>query len=67
VGDVVEEWTDMAARLTAGRFDLDHIGPEVAEKLAAELASLIRELEDSQACKRARQRLDIAHWSISSM
>ena len=29
-------------------FDFDHIGPEVAKKLAAELASFIRELDDPQ-------------------
>ena len=67
MGDVVEEWPDTAAALAAGRFDLDHIGPEVAEKLAAELALFIRELQDSQACQRARQGLGIGHRSISSI
>jgi hypothetical protein len=72
VGDVVEEWPDMPAGLPTRGFDFDHIGPQVAEKLAAELASFIRELEDSQARQRARQRLGlgpwgVAHWSISSM
>ena len=57
----------MAAGLAAGRFDLDHIGPEIAEQLAAELARFIRELQDSQARQRARQRLGVAHRSISSM
>jgi hypothetical protein len=57
----------MPAGLPTRGFDFDHIGPEVAKKLAAELASFIRELEDSQACQRARQRLGVAHWSISSM
>ena len=65
--DVVEEWPDMAAALAAGRFDLDHIGPEVAEQLAAELARFVRKLQDSQACQRARQGLGIGHWSMSSM
>ena len=67
VRDVVEEWPDMAAWLAAGRFDLDHIGAEIAEQLAAELALFIGELQDSQACQRARQGCGIAHWSISSM
>jgi hypothetical protein len=52
VGDVVEEWPDAPAGLAARGFDLDYIGPEVAEKLAAELALLIRELQDSQAIQR---------------
>ena len=67
VRDVVEERPDMAAALAAGRFDLDHIGAEVAEQLAAELALFVRELQDPQACQRARQGLGIGHWSISSM
>mgnify|MGYP003693567423 CR=1 FL=1 len=46
VRDVVEERPDVAAGLAAGRFDLDHIGPEIAEQLAAELALFIRELQD---------------------
>jgi hypothetical protein len=32
--------------------DLDHVGTEVAEKLAAELALFIRELEDPEGCQR---------------
>ncbi len=67
VGDVVEEWPDAAAGLAAGGFDLDHIGPEIAEELAAELALFIRQLKDPQASQRPRQRLGIAHWSISSI
>ena len=77
MGDVVEEWPDIAARLAAGRFDLDDIGGKVAEQLAAELAGFIRQFQDPQACQRPRQRLGIApwgiapwgiaHWSISSM
>jgi len=31
VGDVVQERPDMAVALAAGGFDLDHIGPEIAE------------------------------------
>jgi hypothetical protein len=49
VGDVVEERPDPAAGLAARRFDLDHIGPEVAKKLAAELAGFICELKNSEA------------------
>jgi hypothetical protein len=59
--DVVEERPDPAVGLATGGFDLDHIGPEIAEKLAAELAGFIREFQDSQACQRARQRRVIAH------
>src|SRR3954452_11925541 len=38
VGDVVEKRPDMTAGLAPRRLDLDHIGPEIAEQLAAELA-----------------------------
>ena len=65
VRDVVEEWPDMAAALAAGGFDLDHIGPEVAEQLAAELAGFIRELQDSQACQRARQLAAVPGASLT--
>src|SRR5580692_7859643 len=71
VRDVVEEWPDLAAGFAAGRFDLDHIGSEIAEQLAAELAGLVRQFQHSQPCQRARQRLGIGPWgghrSISSM
>ncbi len=71
VGDVVEERPHLATGLAAEGFDLDHISPEIAEQLAAELAGFIRELQDSEAGERARQiRISpwgIAHWSISSM
>ena len=50
--DIVEEWPDGAIALAPSGFDLDHIGPEVAEKLAAELALFIRELEDPEGCQR---------------
>ena len=45
--DVVEEWPDMAIALATGWFDLDDVSPEVAKKLAAELALFIRKLQDS--------------------
>ena len=67
MGNIVEKRPDATAAFATGRFDLDHIGPEVAEQLAAELARFIRKLQDSQACQRARQSLGIGHWSISSM
>jgi hypothetical protein len=54
VGDVVEKRPDVTVALTTGRFNFDHIGTEIAEKLAAELASFVRKLEDSEACQRAR-------------
>src|SRR6202022_76954 len=66
-GDVVEKRPDVAARLAAGRFDLDHVGPEIGEQFAAELALFIGEFQDPQACQRARQNLGIAHLSIASM
>jgi hypothetical protein len=53
VGDVVEKRPDVTAGLAAGRFDLDHICPEISEQLAAELALFIGELQDPQACQRA--------------
>ena len=65
--DVVEERPDVARWLAGRGFDLDHIGPEIAEKLAAELAGFIGKLQDSQACERARHGLGIAHRSISSI
>jgi hypothetical protein len=67
VGKVVEERPDPTAGLAAEGFDLDHICPQVAEELAAELAFFIRKLQDSQVCERARQRASITHWSISSI
>jgi hypothetical protein len=48
VGDVVEKRPDPAAGLAAGRLDLDHIGAEIAEELAAELPLFIREFEDPE-------------------
>ena len=62
--DVVEEWPDMAIALAPGWFDLDHVRPEVAKKLAAELALFIRKLQDSQT-REWPWRID--HASISSM
>ena len=47
--DVVEKRPDMPAALAAGGFDLDHVGPKVAEQLAAELALFIGEFQDPQA------------------
>ena len=44
MGDVVEERPDLAVGLAAGGFDLDHVGPEIAEELAAELSGFIRKL-----------------------
>jgi hypothetical protein len=65
VWDVVEERPDAAVALATGGFDLDHIGPEIAEKLAAELSLFIRELQDSQASERPRQILGIGPWGIA--
>jgi hypothetical protein len=62
--DVVEEWPDMAIAHAAGWLDLDDVSPEVAKKLAAELALFIRKLQDSETGQRA-WRVD--HASISSM
>ncbi len=65
---VVEEGPEMAVGFASGGFDLDDVGPEIAQKLAAELTGFIGELEDSEAGQRARQRLPlgILHCSISS-
>ena len=41
MGVVVEEGSGAAVGLAAGRLDLKHIGPEVAEELAAELTGFI--------------------------
>ena len=43
----------MAAGFAARRLDLDDIGPEIAEQLAAELAGFVREFEDPQTRKAA--------------
>jgi hypothetical protein len=67
VGNVVDEWPDIAAGLAARGFDLDYIGPEIAEQLATELAFLVGELQDSETCERTGQRFKVAHWSISSI
>jgi hypothetical protein len=67
VGDVVEKRPDTAARLAAGRLDLDDVGSEITEQLAAELAGFVGELQHSQAGQRTRQWLAPAHRSISSM
>jgi hypothetical protein len=67
VGDVIEERPNMAGGLATGGFDLDNIGPEIAEKLAAELAGLIRELQDSQAQQRDKPQPTKTVWAIGSM
>jgi hypothetical protein len=54
VWDVVEKWPESPAPLAAGRLDLEDVGAEVAEQLAAELAGFVGELEDTQACQRPR-------------
>ena len=40
------------ARLAARRLDLDHVGAEIAEQLAAELALLVGQLQHAQAGQR---------------
>ncbi len=67
MGDVVEKWPDAPAALAAGRLDLDYIGPEIAEQLAAEMADFVREFEDPKASQRARQSFGRTHRSISSI
>jgi hypothetical protein len=64
---IVEERPDAATGLAAGRFDLDDVGAEAAEQLAAKLAGLIGEFDDPEAGQRARERVELAHRSISSM
>ena len=46
----------LAAGLAAGGFDLDHIGAEIAEELAAELALFVCQFEDPETGQRARQK-----------
>ena len=41
----------MAAGFASRRLDLDDIGPEIAEQLAAELPGFVREFEDAQTRK----------------
>ena len=52
--DVVEKRPDVAARFAARRLDLDHIGAEIAEQLAAELSRFIRKFENPQTRERPR-------------
>ena len=66
VRDVVEEWPNATGGLATWRLDLDHVGPEIAEKLAAELTFLIGEFQNSQASQRTRLVLGFRHCCISS-
>src|SRR5262249_13142538 len=67
VRNVVEKRPDTAAGLAPGRGDLDNIGTEIAEELAAKLALFICELENSQASERGRRAFGAVHRSISSI
>ena len=67
MGDIVQEWPDVAGRLATGGFDLDDIGPQVAQEFATKLALFVGELQDSQACQWAWQGLGSGHFSISSI
>ena len=62
MGDVVEEWPHAAGRLATGGFDLDDIGPQVAQEFATKLALFVGEFQDSQARQRAWEGLGI--WSL---
>ena len=48
MGHVVQEWADAPGVLSAGRLDLDDIGPQVGHHLAAPLALLVGQFEDSE-------------------
>jgi hypothetical protein len=50
---IIEEWPDAAGRFATGGFDLDDIGPQVAQEFATELALFVGEFQDSQARQRA--------------
>ncbi len=67
VWNIVEKRPELAARRTAGRLDLDHVGAEIAEQFAAELTGFVRQFENTQAGQRTGQWRRVAHPSISSM
>src|SRR5262245_21599051 len=66
VWDIVEKGPHAARGLAAERLDLDDIGAQITEQLAAELSLLIGQLQNSQSCKRAGLDLRARHFSISS-
>src|SRR6266545_497613 len=67
MGNIVKEWPHAADRLATGGFDLDDIGPQVAQEFATELALFVGEIQDSQARQRAWEGLGIGHCNISSI
>jgi hypothetical protein len=42
-----DEWTLPARRVTAWRFDLDHLGAEIGQDTPGEVALLVGEIEDA--------------------
>jgi hypothetical protein len=63
--DVVGKRPDASARLAARRLDLDDVGAEITQQLAAKLTGLVGQLQDAEAGQRAR-RQSLGHRSISS-
>src|SRR5262245_41201480 len=63
VWDIVEKGPHAARGLTAQRLDLDDVGAQIGEELAAKLSLLIGELQNSQSCKRATLDLCPRHLS----
>ena len=55
VGNIVHERTETATGFSARRFDLDHVGAQVGQQLAAKLALLVADFQHAQAVQRARQ------------
>src|SRR4029453_155523 len=66
VWDVVEKWPEPPAPLAARRLNLNDVGAEIAQQLAAEMAGFVGQLQYAQACERARELIGAHHSSISS-
>jgi hypothetical protein len=44
-----DERAALAQRIAAGRLDLQHVGAQVGEDAAGEMAGFVRQVEDAQA------------------
>ena len=70
VGGVALERAEAPGRRAAGRFDLDHVGAQVGEEAAQELAAPIGELDDADAVQRKQvwdaERFFLRHQITSS-
>src|SRR5437899_9102807 len=54
---LVDEWTDSARGVAAGRFDLDDVGAHVGEQARGKMGAIGAQIEHAQARKRA-----VAHY-----